>query len=144
MRHRAWLPEDDANLRKFYDEGKIDADIAYILGRSHSSIARHRRAFGLQAKGKPGSKKGSFNHTDEAKAKIGAATRIRWETDENYRVSTMATLQQGRRNSQYNGWHIPTEPDARRYYFKVRKLFGSKYARTAVAEIMSKEASPAG
>ncbi len=142
-KHRPWTAEADAYLRKFHAEGKIDRDIAYILDRSHSAIARRRTKMGIKAIGTAGTRKGTFKHSAEAKAKIGAATLKRWQTDEHYRDYMMERLQAGRKASQYKGWHIPTDPDARLYYIKVRRDFGAKYARAALAEIMSKAASPA-
>lgn len=142
MTRRPWTEADDAHLRKFYAEGKIDRDLAYILSRSHSAIARRRRALGLKATGTAGFKKGEFKHSTEAKAKIGAATLQRWQTDENYRATTMEKLQAGRKASQYKGWKIPTDPDARKYYLKVRKHFRAKYAREALAAITSMGAFP--
>jgi hypothetical protein len=145
-KRRPWklAAADDHHILKFHAEGKSDADLAYILSRSLSAICRRRKVLGLKRNVKSGAKKGEFKHSDEAKAKIGAATLKRWRENESYRVNTMEALQQGRRNAKYNGWHIPADPDERRYYFKVRKMFGSKYARAAVAQTMSKEASPAG
>ena len=140
---RPWTPEDDANLRLFHAEGKIDRDIAYILDRPHSMIFRYRKAAGLKANGKPGVRKGDYNHPEEVKAKIRAAQVKRWRDDERYRYSTLEKLQQGRKTNQAKRWHIPTEPDARKYYFKVRALFGAPYARAAVGEITSAKASPA-
>ena len=132
---------DDHHILKFHAEGKSDADLAYILSRSLSAICRRRKVLGLKRNVKSGAKKGEYKHSDEAKAKIGAATAKRWQTDETYRVKIMQSLQKGRKASKYNGWHIPADPDERRYYFKVRKLFGSKYARAAVAQTMSKGSS---
>jgi hypothetical protein len=145
-KRRPWklAAADDHHIRMFHAEGKSDADLAYILSRSLSAICRRRKVLGLKRNVKSGAKKGEYKHSEEAKAKIGAAAAKRWQEDDGYRVSTLASLQQGRKASKYNGWHIPTDPEIRRYYFKVRKLFRSKYARAAVAEVMSKEASPAG
>lgn len=144
MKRRPWTAEDDAHLRKFHAEGKIDRDIAYILDRPHSVIFRYRKALGLKPNGTPGAPKGTHKHSDEVKAKIRAAQIRRWREDEEYRRSTLEKLQQGRMTNQAKRWHIPTEPDARRYYFKVRALFGAPYARNAVGEITSAKASPAG
>lgn len=128
----------------FHAEGKSDADLAYILNRSLSAICRRRKVLGLKRNVKSGMKKGEFKHSDEAKAKIRAASIKRWQENEQYRVSTLETLQQGRRNAKYKGWQIPADPEARRYYIKVRKHFRSAYARAALKEVMSTGAFPTG
>lgn len=140
---RPWTAQDDAHLRQFHSEGKIDRDIAYILSRPHSVIFRYRKAAGLKPNGKPGTPKGAHKHSDEVKAKIRAAQLKRWQTDEEYRRLTLAKLQRGRETNQAKRWHVPLDPDDRRYYFKVRRDFGAKYAQKAVGEIMSAKASPA-
>lgn len=138
---RPWTAQDDALLRKFHAEGKIDSDLVYIMDRPHSVIWRHRTDMGLKPNGTPGAKKGGFKHTDEGKAKISAFMRKRWQEDPAYRQRTVDALQRARDGSQARRWHVPTEPTMRRYYFKVRALYGAKFARSAISELSSAAAS---
>jgi hypothetical protein len=91
MRRRPWTPEDDAHLRKFHAEGKDDPAIAYILDRHRHLVHVHRVALGLPANNKGGLPKGHLTHTDEAKAKSGAAARQRW-ADPEYRARMLPHL----------------------------------------------------
>ena len=134
---RPWTSADDALLRKFHAEGKNDRDLAYILCRAVSGIARHRARLGLKSNGKPGPRKGTFKHTAESRAKIQAAQLKRWREDEQYRQHPLSALAIARQNNEAMRWHIPAEPDDRKYYRKVRAQFGAQYAKAALRELTS-------
>jgi hypothetical protein len=88
---RPWTAEADAHLRKFWAEGKTDVDIGYILDRHPKVICVHRQSLGLPANSKGGLPKGHLTHTEEAKAKSGAAARQRW-ADPEYRARMLPHL----------------------------------------------------
>lgn len=131
---RPWTPKDDALLRKFHAEGKDDKSIGYIIDRRPNVVHRHRKALGLKANGRPGTRKGTYRHTDASKAKIRAYAAQRWQADAQYRETVMAALDRGRETNTAKRWRMPTDPAELRVYKKFRALMGADRAKAALSE----------
>ena len=141
MTRRGWTAEESALLRKFHAEGKDDPTIAYIIGRAHRVVHRHRKAMGLKPNGKPGPAKGSFTHTEERKAQIRENITQRWREDEQFRKSASEALNrhrdQGRADRWSKAWRLPTDPEERKLYKKMQREMNTKFARNALRELTS-------
>lgn len=127
LRHRrSWTAKDDDLLRKFHAEGKTDADIEYILGRDRHTIGIHRRALGLS----PNTFRNTagYRHTPESKAKIGEASKARWENPA-FRERQLPILRKGTEASLENRVKPPARNTvAGKIYRKVREALGRSAA----------------
>lgn len=137
---RPWTLMDDARLRLFHAQGKDDKGIARLIGRHAKSVRIHRNALGLRPNGKPGPPKGTPK-TRAFKAMKREHQLRRWREDEEYRRIACEALARGRATVMANCWRMPSDPNERRIYKKIRAQMGAEFAKRAIRLSSITEAS---
>lgn len=129
-RARRWTAVEDDTLRSTVKWGWSDRRIATAMGYSIKAIREHRRMLGLAANGKPGC---SHPHSPEARAKIAAHMRKRWQEEPEFRAARLAALGKGAAVSKAARFRPPAKPEDARWYRKLRRTFGVEAARAMLA-----------
>lgn len=135
MPGKPWTAADDELVRQFHAEGWKDADVAYIMGRNHSLVARKRKALDLPPNGKPGPVKGTYRMPDDIRLKIRDLQVKRWREDAEYSHACRVALRKANEAYQATRWRMPTDPDLLAYYKKIRQAYGAKEARKLLEQL---------
>ncbi len=124
---RPWRAEDDAWLRRFHAEGKTDVDIGEIIDRDRQQVRLHRHKLGLPANCRRTPT--GWSHTPEAKAKMAAQNRKRWENTE-YRAKGIERMKRANEIRLAKMFRAPERgTEAFKVYRKIRTVLGPQAAR---------------